>query len=59
MLLGTMRDPGSDLNFAIFLWWVPVPAVASVLVIIDHLVGSAKNGPESVQPPRSLDRPEL
>lgn len=41
-LLGNMQDPNSDLNFAILLWWFPLPAIAVLIVIIDHIVGQAR-----------------
>ena len=40
LLLGNMRNRNSDLDFAILLWWFPLPAVAGLVVIIDRLVGS-------------------
>lgn len=39
LLLGNMRDPGSDLNFALVLWWLPLPAAAGLVVLIDRFVG--------------------
>ncbi|MEM9894579.1 MAG: hypothetical protein AAF962_27310 [Actinomycetota bacterium] len=39
LLLGNMRNPGSDLNFALVLWWLPLPAAAGLVVLIDRLEG--------------------
>ena len=36
MLLGSMRDPSSDLNFAVLLWWFPLPALAVTIVMVDR-----------------------
>jgi hypothetical protein len=35
-LLSAMRDPTSDINFALLLWWFPVPALVAVVVVIDR-----------------------
>ncbi len=43
-LLGGMRDPGSDLNFAILLWWFPFPTLAALVVLVDRLVGRGHPG---------------
>lgn len=41
-LLGNMQDPNSDLNFALLLWWFPLPGIALLALIIDHIVGGVR-----------------
>lgn len=36
LLLGAMRDPNSDLNFAVLLWWIPLPLLFAVVAIWDR-----------------------
>ncbi len=36
LLLGTMRDPDADLNFAVLLWWFPLPLLFGVIAVIDR-----------------------
>ena len=38
-LLGTMRDPNEDLDFAILLWWFPLPAAAIGIVLAEAMLG--------------------
>ena len=48
LLLANMRDPGSDLNFAVLLWWIPLPAAAALVVIVDRSIGTpTRTGPTS------------
>jgi hypothetical protein len=38
-LLSTATDPGADLNFAVLLWWGPVPVAVCLVVALDRWVG--------------------
>ena len=49
LLIDIMRNPADDLNFAILLWWYPLPILAAVVVIVDHLITQR----------RLPDRPQL
>ncbi len=42
LLRSAMRDPGKDLNFAILLWWFPLPAAAAAVVLIDRVWRSGR-----------------
>ena len=37
-LLGILRTPGEDLNFMMFVWWAYVPAIAGIVLGLEHLV---------------------
>lgn len=34
--MGNMANPNSDLNFAILLWWFPLPAVVVAIGVVDR-----------------------
>lgn len=36
LLLGTMRDPDADLNFAVLWWWFPLPLLFGVIAALDR-----------------------
>lgn len=36
LLLGGMRDPNADLNFAVLLWWFPLPSLFGVIALVDR-----------------------
>ncbi len=37
LFLGNARDPSSDLNFAVLLWWFPFPVIFGLIVLVDRL----------------------
>lgn len=44
LMIGNMRDPNADLNFAVLFWWFPLPLLVGAIAIIDrirskHVVG--------------------
>jgi hypothetical protein len=36
LLLGNLRDPGSDLALAVLLWWFPLPVVVGTIALLDR-----------------------
>lgn len=36
LLIGNMRDPNADLNFAVLIWWFPLPLLFGVIAAFDR-----------------------
>lgn len=37
-----MADPSADLNFAVVLWWLPVPVLVAIIVLTEERLASAR-----------------
>jgi len=35
-----MRDSASDLNFAVLLWWIPMPFLVFLIVLVDDRIAT-------------------